>query len=93
MAEKDNGVFIRCYRTGNPDVLQVPGMEEKPCYKCGFSIWIAPSGIKLVEKWKAHIVCDICEPLDEDCDLQIIPLNRDQIEEIQDGLWNRKTRN
>jgi hypothetical protein len=91
----DQGVVIRCFRVGNPEVLEVPGMTRANCVKCGYDVWISPSGMKIMEEKKARVVCDIClDPkLEKEWGPPILPPNNDQITDIQDGLWNRKNRN
>lgn len=89
----DEGIIILCFRVGNPEVLIVDGMQKVKCVKCQFEVWIAPSSLRMQEKFKAKVVCDVCEPLRGRPDMAILPLTNDQLSEIKDALWNRKTRN
>lgn len=87
-------IIIRCFRTDNPEVLEVPGMTITKCENCGLDVWIAPSSLALKEKLKANVVCNICGDIRiQEDEPRIIPLTNEQITDIQDGLWNRKTRN
>jgi hypothetical protein len=89
----DEGVVILCFRVGNPRVLIVDGMSKEKCEKCRHDVWIAPSSLKMKEKFKATVVCDVCQPMRSMPFKDILPLNNEQISEIKDALWNRKTRN
>jgi len=93
----DEGVIILCYRVGNPKVLVVDGMQKDKCEKCEFEVWIAPSSLNMKAKFKAKtkvmVMCDVCQPMRSLPFKDILPLNNEQLGEIQDALWNRKNRN
>lgn len=89
-------VIILCFRTDNPKVLIVPGTSKTKCERCQHDVWIAPSSIKIRQEHKAKVVCDICETLKPKpgvVEFDVLPLNNEQLDEIKDGLWNKKTRN
>lgn len=88
-------IVIRCFRTGNPKVLKVPGMTQTKCERCQHDVWIAPSSVKLQKQIKAKIVCDVCQDLKAKPGeiLDVLPLNNDQLGDIQDATWNEKNKN
>lgn len=95
MKQPYDEVIILCFRTDNPNALIVPGTQKTKCEECQYDVWIAPSSLKIMEKMKAKIVCTICQHLKPKPGeiLDVLPLNNDQIGEIQDAFWNKKNRN
>lgn len=93
MKQPYDEIVILCFRTDNPKVLIVPGTSKAKCEKCQYEVWIAPSSLKIKEKMKAIVVCDICHRKTPPSTVDVLPLNNDQIAEIQDAVWNKKNRN
>jgi len=95
MANDD--VVILCFRTTRPDVLIVDGASKTKCETCGHEVWIAPTSRRMRQQMKAKVVCDVCgraELIPKPGEVtEILPTNKEQIQEIQDTLENRKRRN
>lgn len=90
-------VVILCFRTTNPDVLVVDGASKTKCDTCGHEVWIAPTSRRMRQQMKARIVCELCgrqdlRPKPGEV-TEILPINKEQIQEIKDTLENRKHRN
>lgn len=85
-------VIILCFRTDNPGVLMVPGTSKTKCEKCQHDVWISPSSLKIQKQMKTKVVCDVCEKMKPGT-VDVLPLNKEQIGEIKDGLWDQKNRN
>lgn len=88
-------VVIMCSRVGNPHVLIVDGASKTKCEQCGHDVWIAPSSRKMRIELKAKVICEACHPLRPKPGeaIDVVPLTKEQIGEIQGTIENQKRRN
>jgi len=87
-------VMILCFRTTNPTVLVVDGASKTKCEDCGHDIWIAPTSRRMRQELKARVICEVCgKKRVESEKVDMVPMTREQHQEIADTLENRKHRN
>jgi len=78
-------VTIVCFRVGER-VLVVDGASKTKCEGCAMDVWIAPSSRRIrAENKHARVVCAQCAAK------RLV--SREQLDEIEGTLENRKRRN
>lgn len=94
----NDDVTIVCFRVGTPGLLVVDGASKTTCEDCKKDVWIAPSSRKAREELprvagaKVHVFCQICAPKHA-AGAQVVPMLKEQAQEIKDTLENQKRRN
>lgn len=87
MTEEDGPPIIICVRTEGVE----PAMGSVEIRgACGHDLWIAPSGLKIVEETGARPMCSACglESVKEAPEVRLHPPNPEQIAEITLELLN-----
>lgn len=74
-----------------PSTVIVPGSVKRTCSQCGKGVWLAPSGVKRMERSPCKIVCLDCIGLDFLLG-QVEPITDEQLAEIERTVGKEEAR-
>lgn len=53
-------VLLVCWRADDPEAIVVPGSVVRTCRRCGREVWVAPTGVAMLETRAALVECVFC---------------------------------
>jgi hypothetical protein len=94
MSDEDEQVWLGCVSMEGRGLVAI-GSVEASCAECGTAVWVAPSGLALMEEKGAQPTCLRCvaNKVAADDDVEVEPMSEKQIAEMVATLLLHARRN